>query len=135
MDYSLGNEADIGLSSHLRYSLNNAGFANAAIQNVRFFGEMCVFELKTWGHRIFVFKSGMGILRRAKTGARALKHNDLGPSQGMKLFAVLDGVQKANFSQRNACPATGKWPDKRCRVTRFAFCVPEGPKENMRRCW
>jgi len=127
----------MGLSTTPCYLLRSAGFVKVAIWNVRFFRQMCVFKLKTWGHRILVFKSEMGFLGRVKIRVRASKHNDLGPSQRLQLSVVPDGAQKANFAQGNACPATGKWPDKRCMVTRFTFSghrmKPEGPKGRMRR--
>ena len=108
MDYLLGNEADIGMSYCPCYSSENEDLRKSCIHHVRFLGEMCVFELKTWGHGIFVFKSIIRFLGKAKSGARASEYNDLGPSWRIKLFAVADGAAKVNFAQGNACPANRK---------------------------
>lgn len=98
----------MGLSGYPLYSFKNEDLGKRPYHNVRFFVRICVFELKTWGHRTFVFKAETRIFLRVKNGARASKQNDLGPSQGGRTPAVHDGAQKVNFAQKNACPSSGE---------------------------
>ncbi len=71
------NKVGVLMSGHPHYHTDNKVFEKRPLLNVRFFRQIFVFELKTWGHKNFVFSLIVRFFQAVKMAARALNGGDM----------------------------------------------------------
>jgi len=97
----------MAMSGYPYYSSKNEDLRKSGVHHVRFFIEMCVFELKTGGHRIIIFKSIMRILRRVKNEARALIQNSWVLPERRNFLRFVMARKKGIFGEKKRVQPVG----------------------------